>query len=135
MSFKLNETAVQFAQRTLEAVTKQEDSAAQLQPLTLRISEETLTILYYLGNKLRLSSTVLAEELLCRAVEEVFAALGQPKEEVGRKLIIPSVIDAAPRIIETTDKSPRARRTRKAAGLYDSNLHNPKRKVKAISKG
>lgn len=96
MLIKVNETAAQFARRTLEAVKEQEeDSVAELRKVTVRLPEETVTILDYVGSKLRLSRTALAEELLCRAAEEVLAVVGQPSEEEGGELIIPSEVEAA----------------------------------------
>lgn len=93
---KVNETAAQFAQRTLEAIKEhEEDPVAELRKVTVRLPEETVTILDYVGSKLRLSRTALAEELLCRAAEEVLAVVGQPSEEEGGALIIPSEVEAA----------------------------------------
>ncbi len=96
MPISVTETAAQFAQRLLETAREQEENpAAELRKMTLRVPEEIVTILDYVGGKLRLSRTALAEELLCRAAEEVLAIVGQPSQEEGGELIIPSEVEAA----------------------------------------
>lgn len=92
----VSETAAAFARRTLEAIREQEeDPVAELRKITVRVPVEIVTILDYVGSKLRLSRTGLAEELLCRAAEEVLAVVGQPTEDEGGSLILPSEIEAA----------------------------------------
>ncbi len=96
MPIEVAETAAQFAQRLLNSVKEQEeDPVAELRKVTVRLPAEIIIILDYVGSKLRLSRTSLAEELLCRAAEEVLAVVGQPSEEEGGMLIVPSEVEAA----------------------------------------
>ncbi len=138
MPIEVTETAAQFAQRLLDSVREQEeDPVAELRKVTVRLPEEIVTILDYVGSKLRLSRTALAEELLSRAAEEVLAVVGQPSEDEGGALIIPSEVEAAVKSltrkqaveqlrknpaaladgqIATINNIPSARRTRKRGG-------------------
>lgn len=91
MSIKITETAVQFVERALEAAQEQEQEAAvELRKVTVRVPSETVALLDYIGGKVRLSRSALAEELLVRAVEEAITVVGLPTEDDGFQLRLDS---------------------------------------------
>jgi len=84
MPMKVSETAAQYVAAVLEQVQENEDSASvNLGKVTVRIPEETISLLDYVGGRLRLSRSALAAELLCRSVEEAVLIVGIPSEEDG----------------------------------------------------
>ena len=88
MPVKVTQTAAQWAAHELEEVLMAEDAEppSELRKVTIRLPEETVALLDYLGGKLRHSRSAIAENLLIRAVEEAICEVGLPGEEDGFQL-------------------------------------------------
>jgi hypothetical protein len=84
---KCTETAAQFVGRALQAAEEREDEASvDLRKVTVRVPEDTVAMLDFIGGKVRLSRTALAEELLVRAVQEAVCVVGVPSQDDGFQL-------------------------------------------------
>ncbi len=88
---KVSETAAQFVERALLAAEEQEqEGMVELRKVTVRVPADTVALLDYMGGKVRLSRSALAEELLVRAVEEAICVVGLPSQEDGFQLELDS---------------------------------------------
>ncbi len=98
MSVTVTQTAAAWAaheyQEALE-VADEEESHVELRKVSIRLTTETISLLDYLAQKLRHSRAAVAENLLCRAVEEAVAAVGLPGEEDGFQLTLVEQEEAA----------------------------------------
>lgn len=83
----VSETAAQYVANVLEVVQENEDNASiNLGKVTVRVPEETISLLDYVGGRLRMSRSALAAELLCRSVQEAVVVVGLPDEGDGFQL-------------------------------------------------
>ena len=96
MPVTVSETAAQYVAHVLEAIQENEDNAAvNLGKVTCRVPEETISLLDYVGGKLRMSRSALAAELLSRSVQEAVIVVGLPGEEDGFQLTLVEQEEAA----------------------------------------
>ena len=81
---RVKQSPAEWAARVREDVQDmQDDIPVELKKVSIRLGEDSISLLDYVSNKLRMSRSALIEELVVRALDEAAVAVGVPTDEEG----------------------------------------------------